>query len=282
MTKRKHNRKARREARNRFSAADIQNIRILADMLGQFIPYSGYRSKFNLLSVAKERGLSKYLSKKSWSKKEAMAEFIQKLHREKPRTLKNIIREVLPKAIERRHQQGNPVLHDEAQSFAIQLYKIRIDLRKEIQELNFPKSRPTIVPPPYEIQEILKKFSLHSLLMPECQKLFLDGHINEAVRKALEKFEVYIQHKIGSTIIGKDLMGQAFCLSNPRIKLNNLCNKAEQNEQEGFLHIAMGIMQWWRNSLSHGDEKQIYHQDALGRLFLVSNLLKRLDEVGES
>jgi uncharacterized protein (TIGR02391 family) len=231
------------------------------------------------VSIAKKRGLSKYLSKGSSSKKEALVEFIRKLHRDKPRTIKIIVREIMPQAIERRHTQGNPILSDEAESFAKQLCKLGIDLRKEILALNFPKSRPIIVPPPFDIQEILKKFSLHSLLMPDCQKLFLEGHINEAVRKALEKFEVYVQKKSGSNLMGIDLMGQVFNLNNPLIRLSPLANKTEQCEQEGFMHIAMGIMQWWRNSLSHGDVKQIDHQEALGRLFLVSNLLKRLDEV---
>jgi len=279
MSKRKHKKKIRKECAKHFSAVDIQNIRILAEMLGNLVPYSGYKSKFNLLSIAKNKGLSKYLPRNISSKKEALVEFIRKLHKDKPRTIKIIVREIMPQAIERRHTQGNPILFDEAESFVRQLYKIGIDLRKEILGLNFPKSRPSIVPPPFEVQEILKKFSLHPLLMPDCQKLFLEGHINEAVRKALEKFEVYVQKKSGSNLVGVDLMGQVFNLNNPLIRLNSLSNKTEQCEQEGFMHIAMGIMQWWRNSLSHGDIKQIDHQEALGRIFVVSNLLKRLENI---
>lgn len=279
MSKRKHKKKIRKECVKHFSAVDIQNIRILAEMLGNFVPYSGYKSKFNIVSIVKKRGLSKYLSKGSSSKKEALVEFIRKLHRNKPRTIKIIVREIMPRAIERRHAQGNPILFDEAESFAKQLCKIGIDLRKEILALNFPKSRPSIVPPPFEIQDILKKFSLHPLLMPDCQKLFIEGHINEAVRKALEKFEAYVQKKSGSNFVGIDLMGNVFNLNCPLIKLNSLSNKTEQCEQEGFMHIAMGIMQWWRNSLSHGDAKQIDHQEALGRIFVVSNLLKRVENI---
>jgi len=279
MKKRKNKKRTQKVCVRRFSAVDIQNIRILAEMLGELLPYSGYKSRFNIVSIAKKRGLSKYLSKGSSSKKEALVEFIRKLHKDKPRTIKIIDREIMPQAIESRHSQGNPILFDEAGLFVKQLCKLGIDLRKEILALNFPKSRPTIVPPPFEIQDILKKFSLHPLLMPDCQKLFLDGHINEAVRKALEKFETYVQKKSGSNLAGIDLMGKVFNLVNPLIKLNSLSNKTEQCEQEGFMHIAMGIMQWWRNSLSHGDIKQIDHQEALGRLFLASNLLRRLDEV---
>ena len=108
---------------------------------------------------------------------------------------------------------------------------------------------------------------------------FWDGHINESVRKALEKYEVYVSNKAGLKLHGKELMAKAFSLSNPAIKLNSLTTESEKNEQEGFMFVSMGIMQWWRNTLSHGDEQQIPHNEAIGLLFLVSNLLQRLETI---
>ncbi|MCF7859739.1 MAG: TIGR02391 family protein [Candidatus Cloacimonetes bacterium] len=271
------NYKSIRSKSKRFTAADIQNIRTLSEAIAKIIPYSGFRGNFNLKRIAKDNGLNKFLPKDESNKKESIVEFIKKLHKDRPRTLKKIIREILPKAIERRHKQGNPILAPEAQNLSNQLLKIGIDLKKEIKELNLPRSRPSITPPPYEMQQIIKKFSLHPLLVPDCLELFLDGHINESIRKALEKFEVHIQKKSGNTVIGKDLMAQTFCLKKQVVKLNALCTKSEKNEQEGFMYIAMGIMQWWRNTLSHGDTKQISHHEAIGRLFLISNLLHRLE-----
>lgn len=262
----------------RFTAGDIQNIRNLADMLGKLVPYSGYRSSFTIKKIAEKNKLKKYLPSKEGNKKEAIAHFIRNVHKDHPRTLKKIIREILPISVERRHGQGNPILLEESNTLGEQLRLLDIDLIKEIKELNLPKSRPTIVPPPYDIQEILKKFSLHPYLMPDCQNLFIDGHINESVRKALEKYETYVQKKSGLTEIGPSLMSKAFTIKGPVIKLNSLRTESEQNEQQGFMYLSMGAMQWWRNTLSHGDEEQIPHHDALGRLFLVSNLLIRLDE----
>lgn len=232
-------------------------------MLGEIIPYSG-RGNFTLQNIAKKFGLTKSFPRKHQNKKETYSYFIRDVHKKHPRIMKKIFREILPIAIERRHSQGNLILFEEADMLSVQLYKIGVDLRKEIRELDFPKERPSITPPPYDIQEILRKFNLHPTLMPECQKLFLDGHINEAVRKALEKHEVSIQQKSGSAAIEKDLMGSVFNLKNSSIKLNAQKTKSEQNEQEGFMLVSMGIMQWWRNTLSYGDEKQISHQDALG------------------
>jgi hypothetical protein len=37
-------------------------------------------------------------------------------------------------------------------------------------------------------------------------QLFKDGHVNESVRKALEKYETYVQQKSALTRIGTDLM----------------------------------------------------------------------------
>ncbi len=265
-----------KRASTRFTAVDIQNMRTLAEMLGELVPYSG-RGNFNLQNIAKRFNLTKCFPAKHHNKKETFSFFIRDVQKKHPRMMKKVIREIIPRAIERRHQQGNPILLKEADALSEQLFKIGIDLKKEIRGLRFPKERPKVIPPPYDIQEILNKFRLHPILMPECQKLFMDGHINESVRKALEKYEVYVQKKSGVITIGKDLMAQVFCLKKQVIKLNALRTRSEQNEQEGFMHIAMGIMQWWRNTLSHGDEKQISHYEALGRLFLISNLLHRLE-----
>lgn len=267
----------RNHAKN-ITACDIQNIRILAEMLGNLIPYSGL-GKFNLKNVAKEFKLHKFLPQKYQNKKESIAYFIRRACKEHPRVLKKLIREILPKSVEKRHQEGNPILANEAGCFSVQLGKIGIDLRKEINDLNLPVSRPTILPPPYDIQDVIKKFVLHPYLMSDCQQLFLNGHINESVRKALEKYEAYVSSKSGLELKGKDLMAQAFALRNPVVKLNALATESERNEQEGFMLVSMGMMQWWRNTLSHGDKQQIPHHEALGRLFLVSNLLHRLDEI---
>jgi uncharacterized protein (TIGR02391 family) len=115
-------------------------------------------------------------------------------------------------------------------------------------------------------------------MFPDCKQLFIEGHINESVRKALEKFEKTIQQlSLITDKIGPDLMAMAFSETDPKIRLNDLSTKAEVNEQIGFKLIAMGMMHWWRNNLSHGDEKQMEHHDALGRLIVVSNFFHRLD-----
>lgn len=273
-------RKAKKKVikRKTVTAPQAQALRNLAEQLGKLIALDGYRSSFTLKTVAKKRELGKYLPKKSSNKKEAFFEFLKNLYCHKPRTIKILVREILPKAIENRHKQGDPVLEAEASELTQRLAVLGIDLKMEIAAMNLPKERPKTVPPPIAIQKILDTFILHSALLPDCKKMFVDGHINESVRKAMERFEKRVQDLSGiHDKQGPDLMAAAFNEQNPKISFNNLSTTQEVNRQLGFKLTTMGLMHWWRNNLSHGDEDQLPHHDAVGRLIMMSNLFHDLD-----
>jgi uncharacterized protein (TIGR02391 family) len=260
------------------TAPIAQAIRALAEQLGKLIALSGFRSSFSLTTVAKERGLSKYLPAKSVNKKEAFYEFLKNLYCQKPRTIKILVREILPKAIEKRHERGDPVLEAEALELVERLRTLKIDLRSEILSLNLPKERPRTVPPPIAIQKILDAYTLHPSLLPDCKRMFVEGHINESVRKALERFEKTVQDIASMhNKQGPELMAAVFNEQSPKIKFNNLSTPQETNKQIGFKFVTMGLMHWWRNNLSHGDEDQLPHHDALTRLIMVSNLFHEID-----
>lgn len=274
----KKTRKKIAKKRITVTAPQAQAIRALAEQLGKLIALSGFRSSFSLTTVAKERGLSKYLPKKTANKKESFYEFLRNLYCQKPRTIKILVREILPKAIEKRHEKGDPVLEAEALELSIRLKTLGIDLESEIIAMNLPKERPKTVPPPIAIQKILDAYVLHSSLLPDCKKMFIEGHINESVRKALERFEKMIQDLTSThDKQGPDLMAYVFNEQNPKIKFNNLSTSQEINKQLGFKLTTMGLMHWWRNNLSHGDESQISHHDAIGRLIMVSNIFHEVD-----
>ena len=92
---------------------------------------------------------------------------------------------------------GNPVLEGEILAINQSLRSLEVNLTKEFKALNLPKERPKIVPPT-AFQKIIDDLGLHPYLQPECSKLFKDGHINEAVRKSLEKYEHYIQKSLAN------------------------------------------------------------------------------------
>ncbi|PYS89104.1 MAG: TIGR02391 family protein [Acidobacteria bacterium] len=157
------------------------------------------------------------------------------------------------------------------------LRKLDINLSKEIQELDLPEERPRVVPPPYAFQKMVDELGLHPYLLPDCPRLFKDGHVNEAVRKALEKYEAYIQKKAGLHNIGTDLMANAFNENNPKIKVADVSTKRGRGLQEGFKFISMGGMGFWRNYCSHGDEEQMSHHDAISIIATISHLLNYID-----
>lgn len=270
-------RKKPEQKKRKLSAVDRQNILNLADSFGELIPLSGYKSNFTLIKVARAHGLSKYLPLKTANKKEAISKFLENLLVYRPRTLTKLVREILPLSIAKRHGNGKPILLDEATLLADRLALVGCRMKKEILQLQFPKDMPAVVPPPIELQTMLKNFHLHPILMPDCQKMFIDGHLNESVRKALEKFEATVQKISGLQEIGADLLGKAFNEKAPKIELSDLSGTSEVNEQEGFKLMTMGMMRGWRNNLSHGNESQITPHEAFGRLVFVSNLFHRLD-----
>ncbi len=272
--------KAKKKVAKRITvtAPQAQAIRNLAEQLGRLIALEGYKSSFSLTTVAKKRGLGKYLPKKSSNKKEAFFEFLKNLYCHKPRTIKILVREILPKAIENRHKKGDPVLEAEALELTQCLAALRIDLKAEIAAMKLPKERPKTVPPPIAVQKILDTFILHPAMLPDCKKMFIDGHINESVRKAMERFEKTVQDLSGiHDKQGPDLMAAAFNEQSPKIRFNALSAPQEVNRQLGFKLTTMGLMHWWRNNLSHGDEDHLPHYDALGRLIMMSNLFHDLD-----
>jgi uncharacterized protein (TIGR02391 family) len=108
--------------------------------------------------------------------------------------------------------------------------------------------------------------------------MFKVGHLNEAVRKALERFEKRIQDLTGEHTIGKDLMGRAFNRQNPLIAINDGDSGNDPSEQEGFMHLTMGAMAGMRNLYSHGDVDTMQPMDCFERLCFVSLLFKRVDE----
>lgn len=278
--KRKPNKQKRKKPepkKRSLFAVDRQNILNLADSFGKLIPLTGFRSSFTLAKVAKTHGLSKYLPQKTSNKKEAVSKFIENLLIYRPRTLTKLVREILPLAISKRHANGDPILLEEATILVERLASVDCNMKKEVLQLQFPKDRPSVVPPPVEIQTMLKNFHLHPILMPDCQKLFIDGHLNESVRKALEKFESAVQKISGLQEIGADLMGKAFNEKAPKIQLNTMADPSDINEQEGFKLMSMGMMRGWRNNFSHGSKDQIAHHEAFGSLVLVSCFLIKLD-----
>ncbi len=77
---------------------------------------------------------------------------------------------------------------------------------------------------------------------------------------------------------GSDLMSAALSLKGS-LKLNTQRTETERNEQEGVMHLCMGLMRAIRNPESHEPELDwpIEREDALDILSLISFLSRQID-----
>lgn len=263
-----------------LSAPIIQQLEMLSQQIGELIPAtSPSKNGFCFRKLAADYKLKKYWEDKG-NKKESICNFLKKVYQTHPKIFYKIFRENFSQGISRRAKMGNPVLEDEMMQIDKTLQALNVNLTKEIKALNLPKERPCITPPPVQYQKMIDNLGLHVYLLPECAELFKNGHINDAVRKGLEKYEVFIQKKsLIDDKIGTDLMGCVFNKDNPVIKITPCGNKRELGLQEGFMHVSIGVMGYWRNMFSHGDEDQISHLDAIAVLSIVSTMMTTIDNI---
>lgn len=257
--------------KRRTTAKIIQDIRLFSEKIGNIIPATS-QGDFSFYSIAKSKSLLKYwISSKT--KKEQLSYFFIKLFRYHPNVLKKILRENISHGIERRHKQGNPILKEELDSIDEILIKLNINLSKEFKELNLPIEKPKIIPPSLDFQKMIDKIGLNPLIAEECIKKFKDGHLNDSVRDACEKYEHLVQMKSCNTQIGCKLMSTAFNEDSPLIKITPCSNSREKSIQQGFKFLSMGAIENIRNRFSHGDEPEISPLEAIELLCFINYLV---------
>lgn len=276
MRKRKAGTGKKNIARRRYSPREQQIIQELAEGLGKLVPATS-RGPFSLQQLAKERGLGAYFDSKLGSKKKQFSEFITRVHRARPRTLRPFVADMLAPAVERRRTQGNPVLRPEIDALKEKLLEFGIDLRAEIDSLNLPTNRPNITPPPMVTLSALEAIGLHPSLKDQVLVLFKEGHINEAVRKGAEIFETMIRRGTGIQQYGRPLMAKVFDKDAPVLDIAGYHGSQTSNamdEKEGYLLMSMGVMQWCKNVVGHDDIPQLQPHDGASRIAMISHLME--------
>jgi uncharacterized protein (TIGR02391 family) len=117
---------------------------------------------------------------------------------------------------------------------------------------------------------------LHPRLVAVAERLFLDGHYQEAVFEAFKALEVRIQLQSGLTFSGMQLMTKAFADNGP-ITLTSSDGSVGHNEQDGFRFLYMGATVGIRNPRAHSTLPAMRAETALDYLTLSSLLMRRLD-----
>lgn len=130
--------------------------------------------------------------------------------------------------------------------------------------------------------EETKSFDLrrfHPEVKKHARLLFIENRHFHAVFECCKAFNKYVREKSKLDKHGSDLMSVALSLKGS-LKLNTQQTETERNEQEGIMHLCMGLMRAIRNPESHEPELDwpITKEDALDILSLISFLYKQVDK----
>lgn len=273
----KKRRKTIREPALRITAARNKLICELACLLAEIAPATARGKGFCVLRIAEEKGLKKCWRDAS-NKKKMIAGFLERVFRQYPQKPKKVVLAIVEGGINWSAKRGRAVTQDELSEIAAKMEELGFKVRKEFKKLKLPDPS-RVTPPPLDLASIIDRLNLQEALKDDCVEMFRNGHLNEAVRKALERFEKKVQDAVGDhSTIGKNLMAKSFNVEHPVIAINDMKTGTEKSEQEGFMHLTIGSMSGLRNLYSHGDVKTMTPMDAFERLCFVSLLFKRVDK----
>ncbi len=143
-------------------------------------------------------------------------------------------------------------------------------------------SDPTISPVLKSSQTIAEKNFIdrnyHLEIRKHGQKLFADEKYFHAVFECCKAFEKAVKEKSKIKKHGTQLMSSALSPKGP-LKLNAQNTETEINEQNGVMHLCMGLTSAIRNTGAHEPELNwpINQDDALDILSLLSFLWRKID-----
>lgn len=261
----------------RITSGRRRIIADLADLLAKIAPATARGKTFCVQRVAEDKGLGGCWSDKG-NKRKSIAAFLEKVFRNYPQRPKKIVLEIVAGGVHWSARRGQAVGREELDAIAEKMKLLGFNVIREFAKIELPDPS-RVAPPPLDLTAIIDRLGLHEALRDDCLKMFKAGHLNEAVRKALERFEKKIQDRTGDHKgIGKDLMGRMFRRECPLIPINEGKTGNDLSEQEGFMYLTMGAMAGMRNLYSHGDVATMSAMDALERLAFVSLLFKRVDQ----
>lgn len=120
----------------------------------------------------------------------------------------------------------------------------------------------------------------HSEVLKYCTAELVANDAFHAMFEASKGLFERIRQKSGLLLDGNKLIDQAFGGQLPRLALNSLQTRTEQDEQQGYMFLLKGCASACRNPLAH-EPRVLWagnDEDALDSLVLISLLHKKLDK----
>ena len=121
--------------------------------------------------------------------------------------------------------------------------------------------------------------NVHPEIVLVSKKLFDDGHYSQSTFEAYKLLDRKVQLLAKVNESGVKLMMRAFSADTPLIRLTQLSNTSEKDEQEGYKFIFSGAIQAIRNPRGHEYGLQDSPTICLDHLSLASLLLRRLENI---
>ena len=127
---------------------------------------------------------------------------------------------------------------------------------------------------------IFDERKFHGKISQHARKLFIEGNYFHAVFECCKVYDKDIQAKSQMSEYGAKLMELALALSGT-LKLNAQQTRSERSEQEGVMHLSIGLMRAIRNPQAHEPalDWPIDREDALDLLSFLNLLFRKLDKM---
>lgn len=127
-------------------------------------------------------------------------------------------------------------------------------------------------------KQVFQSRLFHAEIKKHGEELFIEKRYFHAVFECCKAFDKNVREKSGFNKYGSDLMSSALSMRGT-LKLNKQISETDRNEQEGIMHLCMGVMRAVRNPNSHEPalEWPINMEDALDILSLLNFLYRKID-----
>jgi uncharacterized protein (TIGR02391 family) len=117
---------------------------------------------------------------------------------------------------------------------------------------------------------------LHSEIARAASALYQGGHYASAIEDAVKALNGLVRFRSDETLDGTALMQRVFSPKDPILRFNDLKDKTDQDEQQGFMMLFCGAVVGLRNPRAHKLIKDDPER-ALEFIAFVSLLAKLLD-----
>jgi len=109
--------------------------------------------------------------------------------------------------------------------------------------------------------------------------LFQDGHYDEAVRKASQRFVNRVKELANRPDLdGSGLIEHTFSANKPLLVFNDRKTLVERDEHDGYRFLAVGLTKALRNVLTHHDDYGLSEIEAWEWLIFINAMHRRLDQ----